>query len=149
MVSSWTSDFLTFFLAAHRDLSQKLHDAIRKTLWFLMPKPHVFSGFYGLYNFSTMTQKIHARRVMKMGQEPRHSFMVTIPRKICNELQIEKGTTLYFKLEENRFVVSKDSEFLENIDGNDNITTVESIAPTKEKKMDISMTGVSLSDLQY
>ncbi|MDE1766451.1 MAG: AbrB/MazE/SpoVT family DNA-binding domain-containing protein [Thaumarchaeota archaeon] len=95
-----------------------------------------------------MIQKIHARSVMRMGREPRHSLMVTIPREICNALQIEKGNMLYFKLEGNKFAVSKDSKF-EHTDGNDNTTTVESIAPTKEKKMDISMTGVSLSDLQY
>lgn len=97
-----------------------------------------------------MTQKIYARRVMKMGREPRHSLMVTIPRKICSELQIGKGAILYFKLEGNKFVVSKDSKFLEGMNSNhDDTITVESIEPAKEKKMDISVGGVSLADLQY
>ena len=87
---------------------------------------------------------------MRMGHEPRHSLMVTIPREICTEIQIGKGTRLYFKLEENKFVVSKDVKFLESTDSNDDIITIESIAPAKEKKeMDISVAGVSLADLQY
>lgn len=86
---------------------------------------------------------------MKMGRESRHSLMVTIPREICTELQIGKGTRLYFKLEGCRFVVSKDNKFLENTDSNDSTITIESIEPAKEKKeMDI-IAGVSLADLQY
>ncbi len=97
-----------------------------------------------------MIQKIYARRVVKIGREPRHSLMVTIPREICTELQIGKGTRLYFKLEGCRFVVSKDGKFLESTDSNDGTITIESIAPTKEKKeMDISVGGVSLADMQY
>jgi antitoxin component of MazEF toxin-antitoxin module len=87
---------------------------------------------------------------MKMGRESRHSLMVTIPREICSELQIGKGTKLYFKLEGCRFVVSKDSKFLESRNSNDDTITIESIEPTKEKKeRDISVGGVSLADLQY
>ena len=95
------------------------------------------------------TARIYARHVVKMGREPRHSLMVTIPRKICETLQIEKGTTLYFKLEENSFVVSKDCKFLESTDNNHADTAVESMKPAKEKKRDISVAGVSLADLQY
>lgn len=51
---------------------------------------------------------------MRMGREPRHSLMITIPRKICRELNIEKGSKLYFKLDNDRFVVSKESNFLED-----------------------------------
>ena len=88
---------------------------------------------------------------MKMGRESRHSLMVTIPREICSELQIGKGTTLYFKLEGCRFVVSKDDKFLESIDDNhDGAITIESIEPAKEKKeIDINVGGVSLANLQY
>lgn len=92
--------------------------------------------------------RIYARRVVKMGRESKHSLMVTIPRKICIELQIEKGTKIYFKLETNRFVVSKDDKFLESRDGNDNTTTIESVVSTKEKK-DVIVDGISLADLQY
>lgn len=97
-----------------------------------------------------MIHKIYIRSVIKMGRESRHSLMVTIPREICSELQIGKGTKLYFKLEGRRFVVSKDSKFLESTDSNDNTITIKSIEPAKEKKeMDISVAGVSLADLQY
>ncbi|MGB9003109.1 MAG: hypothetical protein WCC52_04820 [Nitrosotalea sp.] len=97
-----------------------------------------------------MIQKIYTRSVMKMGREPRHSLMVTIPRKICHELQIEKGTKLYFKLEESKFVVSKDDKFLESTDSNDNTITIESTERVKEKKgVGISVAGMSLADLQY
>ncbi|MDE1862957.1 MAG: AbrB/MazE/SpoVT family DNA-binding domain-containing protein [Thaumarchaeota archaeon] len=99
-----------------------------------------------------MTQKIHARRVMKMGREPKHSLMVTIPRKICNELQIEKGTRLYFKPEGNHFVVSKDSKFLaiRTENGNDDTTTIDAGNDiTKEKKKNVMVHGISLADLQY
>ncbi|MGI0060096.1 MAG: hypothetical protein ACREBJ_10055, partial [Nitrosotalea sp.] len=65
-----------------------------------------------------MIPKIYARSVIKMGHEPEHSFMVTIPKKICDILQIEKGTRLYFKLEDCRFVISKDIKSLD--DNNDN-----------------------------
>lgn len=97
-----------------------------------------------------MIQKIYARSVMKMGHESRHSLMVTIPREICTELQIGKGTKLYFKLEGCRFVVSKDGKFFESTDSNDGTITIESIEHVKEKKeRDISVGGVSLADLQY
>lgn len=86
-----------------------------------------------------------------MGQDPQHSLMVTIPRKICNTLQIEKGTMLYFKLEENRFVVTKNSKFLECSTENSNDDTVTIGIQnniTKEKK-DVIVKGISLADLQY
>lgn len=103
-----------------------------------------------------MIQKIYVRSVMKMGREPEHSLMVTIPKKICKSLQIEKGVKLYFKLEDCRFAVSRDSKFLDNADNrNDNITMIES-KPTKEEKQEhkkeeneIIVAGVSLADLQY
>lgn len=102
-----------------------------------------------------MIQKIFERIVMRMGREPEHSLTVTIPKKICESLQIEKGARLYFKLEENWFVVSKDIKSLDNIINNDNggITTIDSIEPiTKEngnKKGEIIVDGISLADLQY
>ena len=103
-----------------------------------------------------MIPKIYARKVMKMGREPEHSLMVTIPKKICESLQIEKGIILYFKLEESRFVVSKDIKSLDNIASNNNngtITTIESTDPiTKEngnKKEEVIMDDVSLVELQY
>ncbi len=88
---------------------------------------------------------------MRMGREPEHSLTVTIPKKICESLQIEKGTILYFKLEKNRFVISKDSKFLDSITGNsnDDTITIESVKSTKEKKEDVIVDVVSLSDLQY
>ena len=102
-----------------------------------------------------MIQKIFERIVMKMGREPEHSLTVTIPKKICKSLQIEKGTRLYFKLEENRFVVSKDIKSLDGMTSNDNytITTIESTNPiTKEngnKKEEVIVDDVSLAELQY
>lgn len=105
-----------------------------------------------------MLTKIFSRRVMKMGREPEHSLMVTIPKKICEKLQIEKGTRLYFKLEDYTFVVSKDSKYLDNDDINDDddVTTIESIKQTKEENQedkkgerDIIVDGMSLADLQY
>lgn len=114
-----------------------------------MSKLYGFFGLLWIVPFDTMTQKIYARSVMKMGHEPQHSLMITIPRKICSELQIDKGTVLYFKLEENKFVVSKDSKLLESVDGNDTTITVESMEHAKERNMDISVGGVSLADLQY
>jgi bifunctional DNA-binding transcriptional regulator/antitoxin component of YhaV-PrlF toxin-antitoxin module len=102
-----------------------------------------------------MIQKIFERSVMKMGREPEHSLTVTIPKKICEKLQIEKGARLYFKLEESRFVVSKDIRSLDNMVSNDNytITTIESVNPiTKEngnKKKEVIVDGVSLAELQY
>ncbi len=104
-----------------------------------------------------MITKIYSRSVMKMGREPEHSLMVTIPKRICEKLQIEKGTRLYFKLEDCRFTVSKDSKFLDNYDinNNDDITSVESIKQTKEenqedkKEEDVIVDGVSLAELQY
>ena len=74
--------------------------------------------------------QIHARRVMKMGREPRHSLMVTIPRKICKSLQIDKGAILYFKLEGNGFVVSKEAGTLEDNTEGDKTELVE---PAKEE----------------
>ncbi|HEX5457140.1 MAG TPA: AbrB/MazE/SpoVT family DNA-binding domain-containing protein [Candidatus Nitrosotalea sp.] len=102
-----------------------------------------------------MISKIYARSVIKMGREPEHSFMVTIPKKICEKLQIEKGTRLYFKFEDYRFVVSKNIKSLENndINNNDNITMIESIKQEnqeyKKEEKEIIMDGVSLADLQY
>lgn len=99
-----------------------------------------------------MTQKIYARGVVKIGREPRHSLMVTIPKKICDALQIEKGTRLYFKLEENRFVVSKDDKFLNGSKegSNSDTMTIETASEvTKEKEKDVTVDGISLSDLQY
>jgi len=94
---------------------------------------------------------------MKMGREPEHSLMVTIPKRICEKLQIEKGTRLYFKLEDYKFVVSKDSKSLDNDDiNNDDTTIIESIKQTKEEshldkkeEEDVIVDGVSLADLQY
>lgn len=102
-----------------------------------------------------MIQKIFERIVIRMGREPEHSLTVTIPKKICEFLQIEKGARLYFKLEENRFVVSKD---IKSLDGtvsnyNDTITTIDSMEPiTKEngdKKEEVITDDVSLAELQY
>jgi len=92
-----------------------------------------------------------------MGREPEHSLMVTIPKKIYEKLQIEKGTKLYFKLEDCRFVVSKDIKSLDNdgINNNDDTTIIESIKQTKEeshldkKEEDVIVDGVSLAELQY
>ncbi|MHB8546536.1 MAG: hypothetical protein ACYDAJ_07215 [Nitrosotalea sp.] len=100
-----------------------------------------------------MIQKIFERSVMKMGREPEHSLTVTIPKKICENLQIEKSTILYFKLEDGRFVVSKDIRSLDIV-SNDNytITTIESTKSTKEngnKKKEVIVDGVSLAELQY
>lgn len=96
-----------------------------------------------------MTQKIYSRSVIQLGHESKHSLMVTIPRKICEDLQIEKGIRLYFKLEGSRFVVSKDTKSLDDIicKDNDTITTTESLKTEKEKK--IIVEGISLADLQY
>lgn len=91
---------------------------------------------------------------MKMGREPEHSLMITIPKKICESLQIEKGARLYFKLEDGRFVVSKDIKSLDNIVSNNNgtITAIDSAKSTKEngnKKEEVIADGVSLAELQY
>ena len=105
-----------------------------------------------------MIPKIYSRRVMKMGREPEHSLMVTIPKKIYEKLQIEKGTKLYFKLEDCRFVVSKDIKSLDNdgINNNDDTTIIESIKQTNEENQedkkgeeDVIVDGVSLAELQY
>ncbi|HET7337280.1 MAG TPA: AbrB/MazE/SpoVT family DNA-binding domain-containing protein [Candidatus Nitrosotalea sp.] len=102
-----------------------------------------------------MIQKIFERIVMRMGREPEHSLTVTIPKKICESLQIEKGTRLYFKLEENRFVVSRDIKSLDGTVSNNNYTNtaIDSMEPiTKEngnKKKEIMVDGVSLVELQY
>jgi antitoxin component of MazEF toxin-antitoxin module len=104
-----------------------------------------------------MIPKIDSRSVMKMGSEPEHSLMVTIPKRICEKLQIEKGTRLYFKLEDYRFTVSKDSKFLDNddINNDDDTTSIEFIKQTKEenqedkKEEDVIVDGVSLAELQY
>jgi bifunctional DNA-binding transcriptional regulator/antitoxin component of YhaV-PrlF toxin-antitoxin module len=105
-----------------------------------------------------MLTKIYSRSVMKMGREPEHSLMVTIPKRICEKLQIEKGTRLYFKLEDCRFVVSKDIKSLDNdgINNNDDTTIIESIKQTKEENQedkkgekDIIVDDVSLAELQY
>ena len=101
-----------------------------------------------------MIPKIYARSVIKMGHEPKHSFMVTIPKKICERLQIEKGTRLYFKLEDCRFAVSKNIKSLDDnnsVSNNDSIISIEPINQmTNEKeKRDVIVDGVSLADLQY
>jgi bifunctional DNA-binding transcriptional regulator/antitoxin component of YhaV-PrlF toxin-antitoxin module len=100
-----------------------------------------------------MIPKIYARSVIKMGREPEHSFMVTIPKKICEKLQIEKGTRLYFKLEDYRFAVSKNIKSLDDDINNDSIISIEpanQITKEKEKKkVEVIMDGVSLADLQY
>lgn len=105
-----------------------------------------------------MIPKIYSRKIMKMGREPEHSLMVTIPKRICEKLQIEKGTRLYFKLEDCKFVVSKDIKSLDNygINNNDDTTIIESIKQTKEENQedkkgeeDVIVNGVSLADLQY
>jgi bifunctional DNA-binding transcriptional regulator/antitoxin component of YhaV-PrlF toxin-antitoxin module len=101
-----------------------------------------------------MTQKIFERSVMKMGREPEHSLTVTIPKKICEKLQIEKGTRLYFKLEDCMFIVSKDSKSLyyDGINNSGCTTTIESTKPTKEngnKKKEVIVDGMSLAELQY
>jgi antitoxin component of MazEF toxin-antitoxin module len=100
-----------------------------------------------------MIQKIFERSVMKMGREPEHSLTVTIPKKICENLQIEKSTILYFKLEDGRFVVSKDIRSLDIVSNNNGtITTIDSAKSTKEngnKKKEIMTDGVSLAELQY
>ncbi len=93
-----------------------------------------------------MVSKIHARRVMKMGREPRHSLMVTIPRKICKSLQIGKGTVLYFKLEENCFIVSQDLKLLEN---NSQYVKTDISVESKKEGENVITGGISLADLQY
>ena len=98
-----------------------------------------------------MEQKIYARSVMKMGREPEYSLMVTIPRKICEALQIEKGTRLYFKLEENRFIVSKEERFLwsRTEDNSDGTITDCTSDQTKKEREDVMVHGISLADLGY
>jgi antitoxin component of MazEF toxin-antitoxin module len=98
-----------------------------------------------------MIQRIYERSVIQMGYKPKHSFMVTIPRKICESLQIEKGTRLYFKLEGNRFVVSNDIKSLDDIicKDSDSVATIESTKTKKEDKEDIIVDGISLADLRY
>ena len=98
-----------------------------------------------------MEQKIYARSVMKMGREPEHSLMVTIPRKICEALQIEKGTRLYLKLEENRFIVSKEERFLRSRteDNSDGTITDGTSDQTKKEREDVTVQGISLGDLRY
>lgn len=107
-----------------------------------------------------MIPKIYARSVIKMGREPEHSFMVTIPKKICDVLQIEKGTRLYFKLEDCRFAVSKNIKSLDGTNddinnygiNNDGTISIEPMKSTKEKekkRVDVIADGVSLADLQY
>lgn len=85
-----------------------------------------------------------------MGREPEHSLMVTIPRKICNALKIEKGTNLYFKLESNRFIVSKDCEPIDDKVENSNSTlTKTGHVETTKKDGVIIAGGISIADLQY
>jgi bifunctional DNA-binding transcriptional regulator/antitoxin component of YhaV-PrlF toxin-antitoxin module len=103
-----------------------------------------------------MIPKIYSRSVIKMGREPEHSFMVTIPKKICEGLQIEKGTRLYFKLEDCKFAVSKNIKSLDDNNDDINNDSIISIEPanqiTKEKekkKVEVIMDGISLVDLQY
>ena len=86
-----------------------------------------------------------------MGREPKHSLMVTIPRKICEALQIEKGTRLYLKLEDNRFIVSKEERFLwSRTEDNSNGTITNGTSDqTKKERKDITIHGISLADLGY
>ena len=81
-----------------------------------------------------MKRNIFTRKVKRLGREPEHSLMVTIPRKICNALKIEKGTKLYFKLEGNNFIVSKDCEPVDTKveDGNDAMTETRNVGTTKK-----------------
>ncbi|MDE1861990.1 MAG: AbrB/MazE/SpoVT family DNA-binding domain-containing protein [Thaumarchaeota archaeon] len=90
--------------------------------------------------------RIYARRVVKIGREPKHSLVVTIPRKICKVLQIEKGTKIYFKLDEDHFIVSKDSKFLEGY-----LQYMKMVTPvdSKKEKEGVIAGGISLADLQY
>lgn len=85
-----------------------------------------------------------------MGREPEHSLMVTIPRKICNALKIEKGINLYFKLESNSFIVSKDCEPIDDKveNGNGTLTKTGRVEAAK-KDGEIIAGGISLADLQY
>jgi bifunctional DNA-binding transcriptional regulator/antitoxin component of YhaV-PrlF toxin-antitoxin module len=78
-----------------------------------------------------MAQKIYSRSVIQLGHESKHLLMITIPKKICEALDIEKGTKLYFKLEDCKFVVSKDTKFL---DSTDNINDTIIIGSTKTEK---------------
>ncbi|MGI0070232.1 MAG: AbrB/MazE/SpoVT family DNA-binding domain-containing protein [Nitrosopumilaceae archaeon] len=89
--------------------------------------------------------------MVKIGREPKHSLAVTIPRKICKALHIEKGGVLYFKLEENRFVVSKENRILGgSTESNKHDTvTVESVNQVTKEKENVIMGGISLADLQY
>lgn len=100
-----------------------------------------------------MVPKIYARSVMMMGREPQHSLMVIIPRKIWEALQINKGTRLYFKLEDNGFVVSKDSKFLDDSteSSNDDMNTIKAANHMQKEKerRDVIVDGISLADLQY
>ena len=86
-----------------------------------------------------------------MCREPKHSLMVTIPRKICEALQIEKGTRLYLKLEDNRFIVSKEERFLwSRTEDNSNGTITNGTSDqTKKERKDITIHGISLADLGY
>lgn len=98
-----------------------------------------------------MTKKIYERHAMQLGSQSRHSLMVTIPKKICESLQIEKGTKLYFKHEGCKITVSKDIKFLEDATYTDNSTvaTIESTKKENGKNKEIMVDGISLADLQY
>jgi antitoxin component of MazEF toxin-antitoxin module len=89
---------------------------------------------------NSIASKIFARKVLKIGHESSHSLAVTIPAKICKALQIEKGTTLYFKLDGNNVMVSK--EKLLGIISN-------STESESKKEEDVRMREISLSDLHY
>ncbi|MDE1765820.1 MAG: AbrB/MazE/SpoVT family DNA-binding domain-containing protein [Thaumarchaeota archaeon] len=97
-----------------------------------------------------MASKIFTRKVMMIGREPECSLIVTIPRKICNALGIGKGTRLYFKLEGNSFIVSKDCEPIDDKVENSNGTLTKTGHVEKTKKDgEIIVGGISLADLQY
>lgn len=105
----------------------------------------VLRAFYAIHPLQWMesaTPKIQSRKVLMIGRESRHSLAVTIPAKICKALKIEKGTVLYFKLEENHLVVSKEKPF--QTDAADVIKLQES-----KKVEDVKLEGISLSDLHY
>lgn len=90
------------------------------------------------------TLKIYARHVVRIGREPRHSFAVTIPRKICRTLQIEKGSVLYFRLAGNAFVASKEKPVIAMAE-----PTITRENEPKKEKGDVTVAGISLADLQY
>ncbi len=88
------------------------------------------------------TLKIPSRKVLRIGHKSRFSLAVTIPSKICKALKIEKGTVLYFKLEGNYLLVSKEKSFQ---------TEEACVIELQESKKveDVKVGEISLSDLHY